>query len=1032
MSSSNTLPITYSLDGRSINVLGLSAETEEKLVRLGISTLEQLAKLAANRLGRREREAIDAIRIELAARLAPHTVWCFSTSGFAAHFIIRADNLFFFKASFIPDDQESWTCTYQWQMAVEDAVSYDELELFRNPLTTADSHTAILDREADDRGAGERASDLHDLVEERQGQPTKLTTEADLDDDDDEVSTDRDQLAPLSNPLPAMLETILAPLNARERWTLELRYGLHDGTPRTLELVGDALSCTRARIGQIEQKAFKKIRAATSGMQHIRQALATLESALEQSNGALPIAVAVQTLGFVTETIDPHNPINEAHVRFLLSFGLAIDIPKGIPLVALKLRRYAAMFDALPGLASAIQRLLRKASRPLAAETILAELETDSRAQEVVAQVPRSVLIACLSALPQIAVDNQGCYFLLGRTFDSPAPAARLLTPKPVVQRTPKVPERSHTDTGKSPPLANQVVSATQPAPAWGSYDVWNHAIATYVTAGAQRGSTVYLSIDDEVIEQIQRHLQTHEDQPPEAFLKAVKQRVVLGRHVELKRVRGRNRYGEPNGIAFLAAMVLAASRMAEDEEEEIASSNYFTRFCEVLDIDQDGGRPLGMRSGAEAEEPLWREWIVWLGEIGLLSSARPGEGATRYTSYPISQTLLRGTDRDRLRRLFHESNWPESWDVDTLIHAVRRETPYLTKHLRTLLGDHSQRAQAITEAVYEVYEAWSRGDTSSQTGGQTRGYNLLADLWRSEDPFSGAIEYSLYPRSPRRQQFDAVVVDIDGQQHSLIVERPGRYMPLCAINEQQLNQGARYPIKQPDELEALILPRRIFWLLIPDPNNPESGIYTSWGTVPLGTPFIILCRRELISDLEKLRTERLIEWSGEPQASVSFPEWVEVTECMVISPTWDGVEIEHRDLHDALRPKERLSIGLSGGLRAPQGGWLAGLGPQVTIFGFPRDAELRVTRISDDQVIVEETKPTNQSFEVGWPTPGDYLVEAIAESRTSQCLVKIMDWDDLEAAPVRDLQWLQLDGGRLCGALLRVADEGGEDATLV
>lgn len=72
MSSSNTLPFTYSLDGRSINVLGLSAETEEKLVRLEISTLEQLAKLAVNRLGRREREAIDAIRIELAARLSPH------------------------------------------------------------------------------------------------------------------------------------------------------------------------------------------------------------------------------------------------------------------------------------------------------------------------------------------------------------------------------------------------------------------------------------------------------------------------------------------------------------------------------------------------------------------------------------------------------------------------------------------------------------------------------------------------------------------------------------------------------------------------------------------------------------------------------------------------------------------------------------------------------------------------------------------------------------------------------------------------
>jgi hypothetical protein len=1024
MSSASSLDFAHSLDGRLIGILGLTNDTEQKLYHLGISTLEQLAKLAVNSLGRREREVVEAIRIELAERLAPHTVWCFTTSGFAAHFIIRADNLFFFKASFIPDDQESWTCTYEWQVVLENTARYDDLELFHNPLTTAKTHMTSLD-DVEDKGAGERASDLDPLMEEHHRQPAKLTIEADPDDDRDEASMGREQPIPPSNPLPALLETLLAPLNARERWILELRYGLHNGTPRTLELVGEALNCTRARIGQIEQKAFKKIRATTFGMQRIRQALVTLESALEQSNGALPIAVAAQKLGLVTEIIDPHNPINEVRVRFLLSFSPGIDIPKGVPLVALKLHGYAAMFDALPGLNSAIQRLLGKASRPLAAETIFVGLEADPRAQEVVAQVPRSVLLACLNALPQIAVDDQGCYFLLGRTFDSQTPAARRLTAKLVGQRTPKAIERFHTGNGKSPSLTNQVVSATQPAPTWNSYDAWNHAIATYITAGVQRGSTVYLSIDNEVIEQIQRRLQTHEDQPPEAFLEAVKQRVVLGRRIELKGIRGRNWHGEPNGIAFLAAMVLAASRMAEDEEEEIASSNYFTRFCEVLDIDHDGGRPLGMRFGAEAEEPLWRDWIVWLGEIGLLSSARPGEGATRYTSYPISQTLLRGTDRDRLRRLFQVSNWSESWDVDTLMYAVRREATYLTKHLRTLLSDQSQRVQAIAEAIYEVYENWGSGDTSSQPGGQARGYNLFAEVWRSEDPLSGVVEYYLYPRSPRRQQFDTVIVDIDGQQCSLITDRPGRYMPLRVINEQQLNQGARYPITQPDELEALILPRRTFWILSPDPNNPESGVYASWGTVPLGTPFIILCRRELISNLEKLRTERLIEWSGEPRANILFPEWVEVTDCMVISPTWDGVEIEHRDLHEALRPKERLSIGLSGGLRAPQGGWLVGLGPQMTIFGFPRDAELRVIRISNDQVIVEETKPTNQPFEVGWPSPGDYLVEAVAESRTSQCLVKIVDWDDLEAVPVRDLQWLQLDTVHLCGAQIRIADEG-------
>ena len=1023
-------PFTYSLDGWPISTLGLSAKTEEKLRRLEISTLEQLAKLALNKSLPYKREAIESIRVELSARLASHTVWCFSTTGFAVHFIIRVDNLFFFKASTIPDDQKSWTCTYQWQLIAEDATSYDALKLFCNPLNTAEIHTTILGREIGDTSVNDKSSDHHNIMEEHHEKLNKINTEnVSIFSNNNDISTNYEQPTSLLNLFPEVLETLFVLLNPRERRVLELRYGFHDGTQRTLEFIGEALSCTRARIGQIEQNAFRKIRAVTSGMQRIHQALATLESVLEQSNGALPIAVAAQKLGIVTESINSYNPINEAYLRFLLSFSPDIDIPKGIPLVALRHSGYKAMFDALPGLASAIQRLLRKASRPLALETIIAELENNARLQEEVAKVPRSVLLDCLSLLPQIAVDDQGCYFLLGQIFDVSTSRVRRTASKIAVENLYETIDQLHTDISTVSFLTNQVVSVTEPMRSWDSYDIWNHAIATYVTAGAQRGSTVYLSIDDEVIEQIQQRLQTHKNQLLEAFLTAVKQRIVLGRHVELSRIRGRNRHSEPNGIAFLAVMVLAASRMVEDEEEEIASSNYFARFCEVLDIDQDGGRPLGMRSGAEAEEPLWREWIVWLGEIGLLSSARPGEGATRYTSYPISQTLLRRTDRERLRRQFHESSWPRNWDVDTLIHAVRREMPYLTKHLRTLLGDHSQRALAITEAIYEVYEAWGSSDTSSQIGGNARGYNLLADLWRSEDPLSGMIEYSLYPRSPRRHQFDMVIVDIDGRQHSLVAERPGRYMPICVVNEQQLNQGVRYPIQQPDELEALILPRRSFWLLSPDPNNPDSGIYVSWGTVPLGTPFMILCRNELIADLEKLRTERLIEWSGEPQTLPSFQEWVEVNDCLVISPTWDGVEIEHRDLHDALRPKDRLSISLSGGLRAPQGGWLADLGPKVTIFGFPRDAELRVIRISDNRTILEETRLTNQPFEVIWPTPGDYLVEAIAESRTSQYLVKIVDWDDLEAMPVHDLQWLQLlDGMNLCGALLRMADMADEE----
>lgn len=717
---------THTLTGYSITLLGLSKTTELKLQQLGISTLEQLARLALPDAQQAAREAVAAIQQELAERFAPRRVQCFGKTSFATHFVIHVEDLFFFKASCIPDDDDSYTCTYHWHTS--DA---QHSEFFREP--------------------------------------------------------------------------------------------------------------TQVRSDQ------------------------------------------------------------------------------------------------------------------------------------------------AISVTPTISVDSKP-----NRSEQTPAAM------KPALHRS---------------------------SSSWDSYDEWNHALATYFTAGVPQGHVVYLSVDDAIIQQIEHQLTVRLGHSPEPFIAAVRRRVVHGRRVDFRRIWGRNCYGEPNCIAFLAAMVLAASRMAEDEEESIAASNYFTRFCEVLQLNQESGRPSGMRSGAESEEPLWHEWAKWLGENGLISSARPGEGPNRYINYPISQALLRGVDRNRLYRLFRESNWADDWDIEMVTAAVRRAAPYLTKHLQRLLSDRSQRAEAIAEAIYEVYDTWARGEGDDHTSYRSRRNYLMVGIWRSEDVLSGAIEYFLYPQAPRRQRIDELIVDIDNQPRTLTIERPGWYMPICPVNEQHLNQGVRYTVIQPPELNALLLPSRTFWILRPDPNNPESGVYASWGRVPLGTKCIILCRKELLADLDQLRAERLIEWNGDPQSIPSFAEWVEVRDCMVISPVWDGVEIKHSDLHSALQPRERLNIGLSGGLRAPRGGWIAGFGPQVTIFGFASEADVRVFRLSDDKQIYEETKPTNQPFSIPWQTPGDYRIEATAEGLLCQSLVKLVDWDQLEMASDDDFEWPQIGTIRLCGAVSHLLD---------
>jgi DNA-binding CsgD family transcriptional regulator/GNAT superfamily N-acetyltransferase len=56
------------------------------------------------------------------------------------------------------------------------------------------------------------------------------------------------------------LREVLDTLTPREKRVLELRYGLEDGRPRTLEEVGKEFNVTRERIRQIEAKALRKLR----------------------------------------------------------------------------------------------------------------------------------------------------------------------------------------------------------------------------------------------------------------------------------------------------------------------------------------------------------------------------------------------------------------------------------------------------------------------------------------------------------------------------------------------------------------------------------------------------------------------------------------------------------------------------------------------------------------------------------------------------------------------------------------------------
>ncbi|WP_262063694.1 RNA polymerase sigma factor [Streptomyces sp. STR69] len=119
----------------------------------------------------------------------------------------------------------------------------------------------------------EEVADHLDLAPERVSEVLRLAQEpvslhAPVGEEDDvalgDLIEDGDATSPVESAafllLRQHLEAVLSTLGERERKVVQLRYGLADGRPRTLEEIGRIFGVTRERIRQIESKTLNKLR----------------------------------------------------------------------------------------------------------------------------------------------------------------------------------------------------------------------------------------------------------------------------------------------------------------------------------------------------------------------------------------------------------------------------------------------------------------------------------------------------------------------------------------------------------------------------------------------------------------------------------------------------------------------------------------------------------------------------------------------------------------------------------------------------
>lgn len=473
------------------------------------------------------------------------------------------------------------------------------------------------------------------------------------------------------------------------------------------------------------------------------------------------------------------------------------------------------------------------------------------------------------------------------------------------------------------------------------SYKDWNKAISECFYNLHSTNKPVYLQIDHDALTQIGQNLGIESKQIKVSFIFAVQS--MLRRNGPQKdqfknffrNARTweslevpRSPQTSPPFLAFLGLCVLAASEMNADDE--VSLTNYYIHLNELL----GSGRKRGQPHGFDQIEKLWGKLQWWLDEVLENKFGVPTANnryAGTHIGYPISQCLLRRTDREKLPDFFNwlgltpRADTLESNDLIPLLKGwAQKTTCTFSQHgLRVFERGDKELTSQIAELALAEYEVWDGSSTDSVGGYRISEINLQLEFSRRK------YECNLYASAP--PDFPDGNYQISNQK-SLFLQRPFSYANWFNPLDEKLLAGIL-------NLKSLVLRQDKFKLqfrtqsVVPFRNDSDLGLggWVSCAKIGLGERHVVLCHQSIKSEVE-LYLQMYAEsgWKTISSRQEIFQEkgWICFYPVLIAKQIVGNV---HEDL-ECLIPSLRVGIKLSGGLKVKPGVWLKGGEPEVII----------------------------------------------------------------------------------------------------
>ncbi|MGD9753661.1 MAG: hypothetical protein AB7W59_21915, partial [Acidimicrobiia bacterium] len=545
-------------------------------------------------------------------------------------------------------------------------------------------------------------------------------------------------------------------------------------------------------------------------------------------------------------------------------------------------------------------------------------------------------------------------------------------------------------------------------------YDRWNQAIAAVVFGPEAAGQPVFLDLDGPQVEALGAKVGFPPDDVEAELLRVVKltfhlrQKSILGRHRAALHLWNRtDQLQPPPTLVLLAALSLAAERMGTSDQ--LASHNYYGRLRSLLSLtaNQADNLEAAYREvwdlpghPAPACEHLWGSLNAWLdkleGNRGL-PTARP-IGNHHYIGYPLSQSLIRDVDRQKLHTLFAETGLTpgaalSASDMTALIDEWASSNPSpLSSAMRGIWNRRDSRPDVAAAALVEL-DSWDGStDVSLAAGRDLPTVRLRAVL---PSAFAPRLQLSpIVPAAGRHQvQVDVLTADDDvWGQAELVGIAPGWLGPSAATpldGTTLLDAALRFR----DTAGAITTrrPRR----LVPLHRDEVIAGYIEVDQVRLGEPAALLVIDELLDDISEL-LEQIARpgWVVERTLTGLPDGWALIRDVqLLVAPSKEQLENKRLERR-ALAPVSSDIAVIGGGLVLPGNmrKYASAVPPEVrVVVDDATDLTLRLTCLrtwSDPWPAPRTTTTPGQAAiwdlaEASLPD-GDYQIEVLVDGADS------------------------------------------------